>query len=357
MGRYLVCTVGTSLLTNKDDRPWHGWSNGCPLPDAQKVIHWLAHADPQAASAETNTLHHVEIDENDRLFLLYTDTPESKFCARCLLEHYQQTQHLQHVELRQIAELGYHAHRFERGLHSLVDIVIRLVQEANNGQHPVILCATGGFKAEIAFLNLIGVLLGVEVVYIHEQFRELVRLPRLPLAWNTEVVVKNRDFFEWIDGEPRNSREVENWLSGRPELRPLVQSGGDGNTYLTAAGTLLWRAACEQHQLGPRAQWPAGDPRPPRDKNHVAATEHHRPDGWENFVDHLCRIDCVTAVRYDQAMHAGQRRIRILDENQGDIGVRYERGGQRLPLRVSTTARSAAQTQLVANYIENCIID
>jgi len=351
MGRYLVCTVGTSLLTNQGT-PWGGWRRSEPLPPSEDVVGWLAGADPQTASAETNTLHHVGVDPDDRLFLLHSSTPEGAFCAECLQEHYLRHQHLQHVELRQIQELGYHANLFERGLHSLVDITIGLIQEANNNHHLVVLCATGGFKAEIAFLNLIGALLGVEVVYIHEQFRELVRLPRLPLQWDTAAVLRHRDFFEWIDSEPRNSREVENRLHNCPELRALVQDGGDGNSYLTAAGTLLWRVAWEQHRIGPRAQWPAGDPRPPDDKNHVAAVEHHRPAGWENFVDRLCRIDCVTAVRYDQAMHVGQR-VRILDAAAGDIGVRYERGGETLPLRVSTTARGADQTRLVMEYLKN----
>ena len=30
MARLLITTVGTSLLTNRDDRPWAGWP--CPIP-------------------------------------------------------------------------------------------------------------------------------------------------------------------------------------------------------------------------------------------------------------------------------------------------------------------------------------
>jgi hypothetical protein len=63
-----------------------------------------------------------------------------------------------------------------------------------------VLCATGDFKAEVAFLNVLGALLHVE------QFREIVRLPR---------------------------------LRGRPELRPLVMDDAGGHTYLNAAGDLL----------------------------------------------------------------------------------------------------------------------
>lgn len=47
MARLLIATVGTSLLTNRDGRPWT-WSprNEDPLPDPNIVNSWLADADP-----------------------------------------------------------------------------------------------------------------------------------------------------------------------------------------------------------------------------------------------------------------------------------------------------------------------
>jgi hypothetical protein len=54
MSRQIICTVGTSLLTNKEDnRPWAGWNQRKPdpLPDAAEVRRWLADADPVKASA------------------------------------------------------------------------------------------------------------------------------------------------------------------------------------------------------------------------------------------------------------------------------------------------------------------
>jgi hypothetical protein len=209
-----------------------------------------------------------------------------------------------------------------------------------------VLCATGGFKAEIAFLNLLGALLEIEVVYIHEQHRELVRLPRLPLTWDTEFVARHQDFFSWIDDGPRPSRDVESWLKGRPELRPLVEDGEDGNTYLTAAGDLLFKAARERSENGPRANWPEADARPPNEKNKVSSVEHHRPPGWERFVERLCAISYVGLVRYDAAAHGGKR-VKILDANSGVIGLRFGPADNALPLRIETTARGEAQSCLV----------
>ncbi|SHF33437.1 hypothetical protein SAMN02745206_01781 [Desulfacinum infernum DSM 9756] len=78
-----------------------------------------------------------------------------------------------------------------------------------------------------------GALLGIEVVYLHELHRELVRLPRLPLTWDDGFVVQNKGFFQWIDEEHRKSVDVESWLKGRPELRSPVEDGEDGCTYLS----------------------------------------------------------------------------------------------------------------------------
>lgn len=347
MSRCILSTVGTSLLTNRDDRPWAGWRPGDDFPDAAQVDAWLTAADASAASAETNTLKRLELSEADVLVLLHSDTPEGRFCAERLQTLYGGT--VREVGLEKIGKLGYGADHFTAGLKALVDVTLRKVHEARAHGTTPLFCATGGFKAEIAFLNLTGALLGIEVVYIHELHRELVRLPRLPLAWDADFVVRHEDFFRWIDEEPRKSTDVESWLKSRPDLRPLVEGGDDGCTYLSAAGDLLYRVAKEQRSMGPRAVWPQADPRPPQEKNGLSGVEHHRPSGWERFVERLCAVDCVTSVRYDPKARGGAR-VTVIDGENGILGVCYGEQGNTLPLRVETTARSQAQTDLVAGY-------
>lgn len=350
MSRQIICTVGTSLLTNRDNRPWAGWNprSSDPLPGAADVERWLGSADLVKASAETNTLRALELSDVDALALLHSDTPEGRFCAEALRGLYRAR--CRDVLLEQIGRLGYGAAVFTTGLKSLVDVTLRLVHRGRERGRQAVLCATGGFKAEIAFLNLLGALLEIEVVYIHELHRELVRLPRLPLTWDAEFVSRHEKFFTWIDEEPRKSGEVESWLKGRPELRSLVEDDGDGHTLLTAAGDLLFKAARERLGTGPRAVWPQADPRPPDEKNQVSSTEHHRPCGWERFVARLCAVDCVTVVRYDHAAHGGPQ-VKIMDSTHGIIGVRFGNPGDELPLRIETTARGEAQSELVASYL------
>lgn len=154
MPREIICTVGTSLLTNRDDRPWSGWNPAKkdPLPDAAEVDAWLRQADLVKASAETNTLRLLELDETDTLSLLHSDTPEGRFCAERLAELYREA--IREVHLEKIGQLGYAARNFSRGLKALVDVVLKRVHAAGERGRLPVFCATGGFKAEIAFMNL-----------------------------------------------------------------------------------------------------------------------------------------------------------------------------------------------------------
>ncbi|AER65974.1 CRISPR-associated protein, APE2256 family [Thermovirga lienii DSM 17291] len=349
MYRRIITTVGTSLLTNRD-RPWAGWrpQTKCDLPDPREVREWLSNVDPALASAETNTLRAMDVSEQDELVFLHSNTEEGTFCAARLAEYYEKI--AARTTMEKIEQLGYSASNFDRGLKCLIDIVVKHVKDSRNrGQIPII-CATGGFKAEIAFMNLIGALMEVEVFYMHELHKEVVRLPVLPLAWDVAFVEANKEFFTWVEEEPRSSSEVESWLKKEPKLRPLVEDADDGCTYLTSAGHMLYKVAMEKIQAGPRATWPPSDPRHPKEKNKVSATEHHRPRGWERFVDALCEIDCVSMVRYENTNWSGPK-VKILNPEKGEICVRYTKDNLSLPLFVSTTARGMEQTQLVADYI------
>ncbi len=243
MARLLITTVGTSLLTNRDDRPWSGWNgrDGGPLPNATDVDQWLERADPVKVSAETNTLQAIEVRDADHVRFLHSDTPEGRFCSDRLLRFYSEVVKCHQVDACPLTSLGStHPSFAQKGLKVLVDKAIAAVHHARRASLEAVFCATGGFKAEIAFLNLMGALLEVEVNYIHEQFREIVCLPRLPLVWDADWVLQRQDFFEWVDDEPRLGSEVESWLKADPELRPLIEDAPDGCSYLNAAGRLLF---------------------------------------------------------------------------------------------------------------------
>ena len=351
MARLLITTVGTSLLTNRDERPWtwSHWKKEEPLPDPAVVDDWLATADPIKVSAEMNTLHRREIGITDRISFLHSDTPEGKYCSDRLGTYYEKKCR----EVRQcvLRALSYQDKSFaQRGLKSLISVTLQEIRFARDHNLIPIFCATGGFKAEIAFLNLLGALLNIEVYYIHELHREEVQLPRLPLTWNTDYVLQHQDFFEWIKEELRKTQEVESWLNASPELQPLVTNIDiDGNSYtdLSAAGELLYEAAKASR---PSAMWPEHSDNSPEQKYGLSEVAHHRPNGWKQFVDKICRIDCVSYVRYNEDAYGGTY-VKVLNGEKGTIGVRFGPTGNDLPLQVDTTARGKEQTDLVAAHI------
>ena len=356
MARLLITTVGLSLLTNRDERPWNGWNGraGDPLPDAAEVDPWLEAADPTAASAETNTLRSIEVESADHVLLLHSDTDEGRFCSDRLRRFYSDVVECRQVDARPLTALGYAGASFsEKGLKVLVHEATAAVRGA--GRLDPVFCATGGFKAEIAFLNLLGALLGVEVFYIHEQFREVVRLPRLPLDWDTNFVLepRQRHFFDWIKKEPRSSAEVAGRLKGEnPELQPLIEDV-EGYSRLNAAGELLYQAALTV--VGRRVDWPPSAPLSPSDKNGLSGEGHHRARGWKAFVERLCNVNCVKRVSFDKATSRGPA-VKVLCASTGAIGVRWgPEGHDSLPLRVETTAQGDAQTELVKKHIEKLL--
>ena len=350
MARLLITTVGTSLLTNRDERPWE-WSfrNRDNLPDTDIVDNWLATADPVKVSAEMNTLHRRSVGQMDRISFLHSDTPEGKYCSERLGTYY--ANQCREVKQCALSALSYRDQSFaQRGLKSLISVALQEIREARTISLTPIFCATGGFKAEIAFLNILGALLNIEVYYIHELHREEVQLPRLPLAWDTKYVIEHRDFFEWIKKDMRRSIEVESWLNHRPELRTLVEDvemDGVSYTDLSAAGELLFEAAKEYQ---PRAVWPEPSENSPTDKDGLSRVEHHRPQGWKKFVSRLCAIGFVSRVVFDSTMYGGDA-VKVIDADAGAVGVRFGPAGNELPLKVETTARGDEQTELVVAYL------
>jgi len=71
-----------------------------------------------------------------------------------------------------------------RGLRSLVATLISLIRKERAGGREVLVNATGGFKAEIAYATLVGLLFDVPVYYIHEAFQDIIEMPPTPIGWD-----------------------------------------------------------------------------------------------------------------------------------------------------------------------------
>lgn len=306
-------------------------SGGAAKRDARRHGQFFKRADARLISAETNTLYALPLEANDRLMWLHSDTPEGLWCAERLHEHYRAQGHAS--ELVPIRGMAYVDVDFaEAGLKTFANIVLDLIRKW--GAPQVKLCATGGFKAEIAFANLIGFLMGVPVYYIHEQFRQIVE--------------RHEDFFIWIDQEPRPSAEVLQRLHGRNEVRPFLLFD-DEHTMLSALGDLLLNAF--KTQTPPAARWPPSSALQPTQKIKLQGNDHHRPRNWRKCAEWLASFDCVQLISYEPNATGGTPKTRFngFDDQTLEASFTFSDGDLTLGLRVKTTARDSAELQTFLN--------
>jgi hypothetical protein len=106
----------------------------------------------------------------------------------------------------------------------------------------VLINATGGFKAEIAYATLVGLLFDVPVYYIHEAFRDIIEMPPTPISWDYSLLATYEEFFEWIDTDLRPTEEVDVRLRGLPNNVRLLLAEEEDFTLLSPAGEAFYEA-------------------------------------------------------------------------------------------------------------------
>lgn len=233
--RTILTTVGTSLLSNAK-RDLQGEE-----PTDQQLANYLRHTDPAKASAETNSLSRL-LREGDRIVFLCSQTDDGQRCATALARHYRNAGHNvpDPVEVR---DLTYKESRFKlRGLRSLAATLIERIRDEQRAGREVLINATGGFKAEIAYATLVGLLFRVPVHYIHEAFRDIIDFPPVPIGWDYSLLADYQEFFEWVEADLRPTSKVDARLRGlSPEVRMLLEEE-EGFTFLSPAGEAFYEA-------------------------------------------------------------------------------------------------------------------
>ncbi len=244
--RTIITTVGTSLLTNAKREL------KVDAPTDEQLANYLRTTDAEKASAETNSLSRI-LQEGDRIVFIYSHTEDGKRCAELLRRHYDNEGY--QAESVEVPDLDYTDKKFQnRGLRSLVNILAQQIEEARKRQHEVVINATGGFKAEIAYATLIGLLFRVPVCYIHEMFRDIITLPATPIGWDFSLIANHEEFFEWIEGDLRTKSEVDNRLKSLGEDRERITMlllEEEGYTMLSPMGEAFYQAYREKIEFAP----------------------------------------------------------------------------------------------------------
>ncbi len=227
--RTIIATVGTSLLTNAERA---GQANDLQV--------YLRFTEPEKASAETNSLSRL-LQEDDRIVFVRSQTEEGRRAAEALATFYRNHGHP--AEVIKVPDLQYRESRFKmRGLRALVSALIETIRREREQGREVLINATGGFKAEIAYATLVGLLFDVPVYYIHEAFREIIELPPTPISWDYSLIDTYVDFFEWISADLRSTKEVDKRLKPLPDEIRLLLVEEEGYTMLSPTGEAFYEA-------------------------------------------------------------------------------------------------------------------
>ncbi len=236
--RTIINTVGTSLLSNA------ARNLAIAVPGEKELLHFINTTLPEQACAETNSLAKL-FKDGDRLLFLHSETQEGRLCAVVLSRHFRARDC--ECSLISIRDLSYQESRFKiRGLRSLVNSIIQTIVAERKKGVDLILNATGGFKAEIAYATLIGLLFDIPVYYIHEAFKDIIEMPPTPIGWDYSLIANHEDFFLWIDEEPRDTPEVDEKIKRLPPEIRLLLSEEENFTFLSPAGEVFFQAFKDQ---------------------------------------------------------------------------------------------------------------
>lgn len=234
---WALTTTGTSVLT-AFCRP--ALPDPAALPSLEEILAW-ARTEPTKASAEFNSLSRVLSSSDDNYVVLFhSDTPDGKLSAEVVKQLIEDSG-LAACSVQCVPRLVKHHDEFRSvGLPNFVNLLVAHIRQAQGDR--VSLVATGGFKAQLAYANLVGLLMGVPVYYMHEDFTSLVELPPLPVAIDPALGEKFHDFQQIANSNNVSPEQLAKAFSQLPEeLHVLIDPAN--NYSLTAAGVAWYAAA------------------------------------------------------------------------------------------------------------------
>lgn len=348
----ILTTTGISLFINTSRK----YSIKEPTDDQMRQY---LRMEPERASAEAHSLLQIA-QPDDHIVLLHTDTLEARTCAELLRDFFDK-RGFKHIRLVALQFQEDERHIETLGLRNLVNTLIDEVEKAYKNGQEVVINATAGFKAQIVYSTMIGMLYQVPVKYIYEKFQRMVTFNPIPVDWDTSLFLSYSSFFQWLDDEPRLQREVETWLKALPD-RERVQAlltlpDQDGYIFLSPIGEALQRRFKREAEEATQVSYP-----PPTDEKNIDAkiasslreVKHHYP---KNIVE-TCRkiaqlpyVELVTGGFFEPTLLS---RIGRVDED-GTILLLWADNEKAARLTIQTTAQGRPQTLKVAEKIKEIL--
>jgi putative CRISPR-associated protein (TIGR02619 family) len=169
------------------------------------------------ASAEIKSLIKIKNKLNDdiRIYLIHSDTALSKLASEILVDSFKYYNDLKNskVEVKGVNGLQiWDSKEFVKGMAEL----IKLIYHISGGYwDDVVINITGGFKATVPYLTILGQINKCDIYYVFERTEALIKIPYIPIDINWGLIERYEKFLmelEKVDikrGAQDISEEIE----------------------------------------------------------------------------------------------------------------------------------------------------
>lgn len=322
---------------------------------------------PRVLGAELTSLGSMRsagpYDRIEQVVLLHSDSSEGEGAARAI-RGYLREKGGAAVDLVRIEELQ--ARRTSRfrvvGLRNLVRELADVYRRRCGGNRfRMVVNATGGYKAQIGVAVVFGQVFGVRVVYQHEEFREFIEFPPLPVRLDPGAVLENLDLVR---------REVIPAAELEDRFGPLTESNEawarfqsfvfDGRVDLDGQDSVLISPLAELVLDRWRYETPIAPPAIPAAEKQTVPdwTAHHQPKEVREFVERLL-ADCPWISRVEARSAAGRGGAKGVSFRLGpeepipDILMTYVANNHPALLALKTTARNRRDQEDALRWLDH----
>lgn len=272
MSRFVISTVGTSVLTNQidpatDDNYYERLQQTANYtdneiqhdPDLKQIISELKERAEKElysdntdkirkASAELNGIYslytrQIEQGQPDTHLLVTTDTAQGRVAAE-VVESFLKSKGLTNISTHAQSGLSTASSDiFVEGMAKLFPSMQETIKTWQKSKYTICFNLVGGFKALQGYFNTIGMFYADEIIYVFEGSNQLIKIPKLPVKVDVSKIKPYEVQLAMMDvGQISTS-----WEEAKEVPQEWILVDGQEMT-LSAWGQLLWEQ-CKKELL------------------------------------------------------------------------------------------------------------
>jgi len=350
----IITTAGVSLYSNtKRHREETTGTKSNPGDDEMQAY---LQESPEKASAEANSLLKM-IQPDDCLVFLATKAPLAQRCVRQLKDFFSG----KGIQVLPVITLQFqeNAEQIEKcGIRNLISNLMAAITSARK-HGPVLINATAGFKAQVVYSTMLGMLFQVPVQYMYEGFQHVLTFNPIALSWDMSVFLDNADFFQWIEDDVRTYHEIEKRLSHYEEdikgslLAFIEPPDNDGYGLLSPMAYALFQQARQYTEQAQEEPLPPASTKTGIDEKigeSILEMKHHYLSDLPDVCRNIASLPFVDFIYSEHFERTNRSRMGTFEKN-GTVRVIWAGADGANRLIVRTTASTFQQTIKVRNSI------